>query len=137
MIMTKNMLTITSDPINLCQVEQYLADLKCKYSICEERFSDILVSLTEAVNNAIIHGNKTDNTKMVNIATVYRQNGLVFTITDEGDGFNPDTIPNPCDPKHIHKCGGRGVHIMSHLSDKLVFRNQGRTVSLTFRRQEA
>lgn len=131
--MTKKMLTITSDPHNLSQVEEYLITLKSEYKICDDRFPDILVSLTEAVNNAIIHGNKVDHEKKVSIETIQENAGLVFNIKDEGDGFNPSSIPDPCSPERIERCGGRGVHIMSHLCDKLSFMDNGSTVSLFFK----
>lgn len=136
MTMNESMLTLTSELENIHVLENYLNDLKSDHIICEERYPDILISLTEAVNNAIVHGNKTNKEKVVNIITTNHDKGIEFTITDEGEGFNPNEIPDPCSPDLVDKCGGRGVHIMSHLCDELSFMNNGSAVSLFFKLSE-
>ena len=92
----------------------------------------MLISLTEAVNNAIIHGNNSDSNKYVRLKVIREKSVLSFTITDEGKGFDPEGLKNPVHPDHIDCCGGRGVHIMKHLSHRLDFHNNGRTVEIQF-----
>ncbi|MEZ5050253.1 MAG: ATP-binding protein [Saprospiraceae bacterium] len=58
--MVRKMIRIASNPNNIMEVENYLRDLSSAYKISEDRYPDILISLTEAVNNAIIHGNHSD-----------------------------------------------------------------------------
>lgn len=128
----RSVLTIKSDLNNLLKLENYLNKLKAELAINDEKFPDILISLTEAVNNAIIHGNKVDKKKDVNIHTVVRESKLSFTITDEGSGFCPDSLPDPCQPENLECCGGRGVMIMKALSDGISFEDNGRTVNLVF-----
>lgn len=127
------MLTIASNPNNLLEVENYLRDIKSDLRIDEMRFPDILISITEAVNNAIIHGNKADESKQVCINMEEKETGLAISVSDEGKGFDPADIPDPTSPENIECCGGRGVFIMSRLSDKLTFKDNGRTVHMFFK----
>lgn len=126
------MLTISSNPNNILEVESYLKKLDCDFSFHEEKYADILISLTEAVNNAIIHGNKSDETKLVHIKVEEKKYGLTFCVTDEGIGYNPNNVPDPTVEENLDCCGGRGVHIMKALSDNIKFENEGRTVEMYF-----
>lgn len=132
--MSTKKLTISSDPNNLIKVEKYLNKLKTEYNICDDRFPDILISITEAVNNAIIHGNKVDVNKKVNIRTRNEDTTLYITVSDEGKGFCVEEIADPRCPENIAKCGGRGVMIMQELCDRLQYRKNGSSVQLIFNR---
>ena len=125
------MLTITSNPNNILEVEHYLKQLN--FDVDAEKFADILVSLTEAVNNAIIHGNKSDESKKVHIYTHHKGNGVAFCVIDEGNGFNPGRLADPTCEERLECCGGRGVYIMKALSDDICFRHDGREVEMYFR----
>ncbi len=127
------MLTISSNPNNILKVENYLRDAQHDMNICELKFPDILISITEAVNNAILHGNNADENKRVKINMEGRSSGIVISISDEGQGFDPSSIPDPTSPLNIECCGGRGVFIMSRLADKLTFENNGSTVQMYFK----
>ena len=131
--MSSKMLTISSNPNNILEVENYLRDAQLDLKIDEVRFPDILISITEAVNNAIIHGNNADETKRVRINMVGKSRGIAISVSDEGKGFDPDRIPDPTAPENIECCGGRGVYIMSRLADKLSFENNGSTVQMFFK----
>ncbi|MBC7884607.1 MAG: ATP-binding protein [Saprospiraceae bacterium] len=126
------MLTISSNPNNILEVESYLKKLDFDFGFNEEKFADILISLTEAVNNAIIHGNKSDESKLVHIYVREEKNGLSFCVTDEGGGYNPGGVPDPTCKENIECCGGRGVFIMKALSDNITFGNNGRSVEMYF-----
>ena len=99
----------------------------------DERYPDILISLTEAVNNAIIHGNKADESKKVKIDMQEEKSGIAVSVTDEGQGFDPEEVPDPTSPENLECCGGRGVFIMSSLADKLSYINNGTTVKMYFK----
>ena len=77
--------------------------------------------MTEAVNNAIIHGNKADIRKYVNIKCKEKTQKIIIRISDEGSGFDPGNVKDPTLPENLEECGGRGVFIMRELSDKIVF----------------
>ncbi|MEM9545447.1 MAG: ATP-binding protein [Bacteroidota bacterium] len=131
--MSSKMLTISSNPNNILEVENYLRDAQLDLKIDEVRFPDILISITEAVNNAIIHGNNADESKRVRINMVGKSSGVSISVSDEGKGFDPKGIPDPTAPENLECCGGRGVYIMSRLADKLSFANNGSTVQMFFK----
>jgi serine/threonine-protein kinase RsbW len=93
----------------------------------------MLIAVTEAVNNAIVHGNKNDPEKYVRIGFESDEEQLVFSITDEGQGFDYTNLPDPTDPENIEKVSGRGVFLMSNLSDFIRFEQNGAKVLLGFR----
>lgn len=81
----------------------------------------LLVAATEAVNNGILHGNKSDPNKHVLVTCVFSEKKLTFTVEDEGKGFKPEKIPNPLDEKNLLKTSGRGVFLMRSLMDEVKF----------------
>ena len=82
--------------------------------------------------HAILHGNKLNAKKDVNIAFKWTDVKLVLEVTDQGKGFNFSNIPDPTAPGNIEKVNGRGVFLMEHLSDEISFQENGRKVNLTF-----
>ena len=88
--------------------------------------------MTEAITNAVRHGNKFDASKHVAVEFVGDARGLYFRVSDEGNGFDYDAVPDPTSPENILTCGGRGVHIMKALADELNYSDSGRTVELEF-----
>ncbi|MBK8626747.1 MAG: ATP-binding protein [Saprospiraceae bacterium] len=126
------MLTINSNPNNILEVESYLKQLDFDFRFDAEKYADILISLTEAVNNAIIHGNKSDESKHVHINVREKDSGLAFCVTDEGVGFNPTRVPDPTCGVNLERCGGRGVFIMKTLADDITFEENGRKVEMYF-----
>lgn len=130
--MKYHMLTISSNPNNILEVESYLKKLDFDFRFDAEKYADILISLTEAVNNAIIHGNKSDESKHVNIHVRQKENGIAFCVTDEGDGFNPSYVKDPTCEANIECCGGRGVYIMKALADDIIFDDNGSKVEMYF-----
>lgn len=117
---------------SIAKVEHFATNLKAKYNISEEVYPKILISLTEAVNNAIIHGNEVDESKIVRLHSKISGKQLHILVEDEGCGFEPNNIPDPCNEENIWKCGGRGVMIMRSLTDRVQFKNNGSCVELIF-----
>lgn len=117
---------------NIIQVETFAYGLKQKYHINDEVFPKILISVTEAVNNAIIHGNQVDESKQVMLYSKLHNRELHILVEDEGHGFEPNNIPDPCTEENIFKCGGRGVMIMKSLTDEVHFKKNGSCVELVF-----
>lgn len=130
--MVKKTIRIASSPNSISVLEDYLQSILKENQLCAEKFPDILVSLTEAVNNAIIHGNKSDESKEVRIACKSSKTGISFSIIDQGAGFDPETIPDPTSPERLECCGGRGVYIINALADKVAYKNNGNTVEIFF-----
>jgi serine/threonine-protein kinase RsbW len=113
-------------------IEGDLRNLIKPFNLNQEKFGEILVSLTEAITNAVRHGNKFDASKHVAVEFVGDESRLYFRVSDEGNGFDYDSVPDPTSPENILTCGGRGVHIMKALADELNYSDSGRTVELEF-----
>ena len=84
-------------------------------------FYRLLVAGTEAVNNGILHGNKSDPRKFVQIVVVLEKDCLIVRVKDEGKGFKLDQIPDPLEEKNLLKTSGRGIFLMRSLMDKVIF----------------
>jgi serine/threonine-protein kinase RsbW len=126
------MLRLPSSPNSIKHIEVFAQDLADRYPIGPEKYPNLLISLTEAVNNAICHGNKYDEKKYVNIALREKLKGLAIRVSDEGPGFNPVDVPDPTTSENISKLGGRGVFLIRQLSDNVHFLNEGRTIEMHF-----
>lgn len=125
-------LRLNSNPQCICEVEDYVKSLVEKYRLRPDIYPNILISLTEAVNNAIKHGNANDETKAVEIRMKKVRETLCFIISDEGRGFDFRSLPDPTSPENIANPGGRGVFLMHQLSDRVRFSDNGSTVELEF-----
>ena len=125
--------TISSKTENLVVVEKLIDDLCEKFKISEDFYGNILVALTEAVNNAIQHGNQNNPSKHITISFQTTPDHISFTIKDEGPGFDYATLPDPTTPENIEKLSGRGVFLMKNLADSVDFEDNGSTVKLDFK----
>ncbi len=126
-------ISIASKPENINLVERLVDEVKDIYNIREDAYGNILVAVSEAVNNAICHGNKANPLKNVDIGYIWKEDLLAFVISDEGEGFDHYNIPDPTAPENIEKPTGRGVFLMKQLSDNVIFSDNGRTVELYFK----
>ncbi|GIV26851.1 MAG: anti-sigma factor [Bacteroidia bacterium] len=133
MTQTQYQFILPSTIEGIAEVEKIVQEICEKFDIPEDLFGNILIALTEAVNNAIYHGNKSAPNKKVTIEFYHNQNQLSFTITDEGNGFDYQNLPDPTLPENITKIGGRGIFIIHQLADHVQFKNNGRTIEITFK----
>jgi serine/threonine-protein kinase RsbW len=125
----------SSKPENISIVEKFVDDLRGDLKIGDDVYGNILISLTEAANNAIIHGNKSDEKKEVEIQYDLdgRGKNLSFIIKDQGPGFDYSNLPDPTAPENLEKPSGRGVFLMMQLADMVVFSDKGATVEMQFK----
>ena len=123
-------LNSSSESIHI--VEKLVDTICSSYKVNEDHYGNILVAITEAVNNAIYHGNKSDPGKKIHIAFKSDPKKITFTVRDEGKGFDFKNLPDPTDPGNIEKPTGRGVFLMNRLADNVEFSEKGRCVSLQF-----
>lgn len=124
---------IESQINNLRIVENAIDEATSEIGISQDNYGKILVSAMEAVNNAIIHGNKSNADKIVNIEILFKNEELVIKVTDQGPGFRPDKVPDPTTPENIEELNGRGIYLMSHLADKIEYNKKGNSVTMTFK----
>jgi serine/threonine-protein kinase RsbW len=117
---------------NIRIVESFIDNVKEKYNIDDDIYGNIMVAVTESVNNAIKHGNASDKNKYVTLTAIYEDNLVKFIVEDEGPGFDPDKLPDPTAPENLEKLGGRGIFLMRQLSDEVKFSKEGRVSEMTF-----
>jgi len=126
-------LEIESSISNIRIVENAIDELMVEIGITQENYGKILVSTLEAVNNAIMHGNKFEKDKKVEVEILYKDEKLRIKIKDQGEGFLPDEVPDPTIPQNIESLNGRGIFLMSRLADKIKFSKKGNTVTMLFK----
>ncbi len=125
---------INSSLTELYKVEEFVEQISDVYNINNNYYSTILISLDEAVRNAIEHGNSFDTEKQVQISFLSSNGELIFSVTDQGTGFDASSISDPTDPEiEQEEEQGKGLFLMKQLSDKIRFNSEGNTVSLHFK----
>lgn len=117
---------------NITIIESFIDNAKEKFHINDDIYGNIMISVTECVSNAIIHGNNQDRKKPVKLELEFLENQIRFIIEDQGNGYDITHLYDPTSPENLEKSGGRGVFIMKHLCDEIKFDNNGSKVTLTF-----
>lgn len=112
---------IESDPNNLITIEEFVNYFAKDLGLSEEQLSVLLLAVTEATTNAIIHANKCDPSKLVRIHAQIEKSRLVIRIKDEGKGFDPTKLPDPTEPENLLKDSGRGVYLMKVYMDEVKY----------------
>lgn len=125
-------LEIGSDLKFMTEVELLIDTVCDDLKLNEDHYGNILIAVTEAVNNAITHGNLNEEDKKVKIEVTQEEQKVVFTIADEGKGFDFQNLPDPTAPENLEKPNGRGIFLMKNLSDEVNFDLNGSKVSITF-----
>jgi serine/threonine-protein kinase RsbW len=125
-------LQIASRMEGITEVETLINQICEEFGVEEMHYGEILIAMTEAVNNAIVHGNKLDINKMVDVSVQTEGPKLQFRVTDQGPGFDFENIPDPTAPENLEKPNGRGVFLMRQLADTCEFEELGRVAILTF-----
>ncbi len=129
-------LKLSSTFEELERLEPFVNELQEWAEFKEDDFNRILLALSEAVNNAIIHGNQQDPEKEVDINTKLETGTLIVSVQDEGDGFDPDSIPDPLKEENLLNEGGRGVYLIEQYADGVKFSKGGTKITITFRLEE-
>lgn len=120
-------LIIQSDTSNMVEVERFVSAVCDTYNI-NNYAATISMSLLQAVENAIVHGNSNDPSKKVTVMCDLCRGGIFFVISDEGQGFDYEkygSIPENDE-------SGTGIYLMKTLSDRISFSNSGSSVRLEF-----
>jgi serine/threonine-protein kinase RsbW len=124
---------LPSDLALMNGVLQYLLARVSKLGLASPEGSNLFVALDEAFVNAVKHGNKNDPTKLVRVGAELSPREASFTIEDEGEGFDVQTIPDPRDPANLFKSSGRGVLLMYNIMDEVEYNKQGNRVKMVKR----
>lgn len=112
-------LEIESDSNNLITVEEFVNYFAKDNGMDDDQLNGLLLAVTEATTNAIVHANKSDKSKTVNIDVYFHPDKLEIKVKDEGVGFDPKSVPDPTDPENLLKDSGRGLYLMKVYMDEL------------------
>ena len=114
-------LEIESNAKNMITVEEFVNYFAVDLNINTEKIQGLLLAITESCTNAIIHGNKSDATKLVTIDVTKEDKQLIIRVKDQGKGFDPALIPDPTETDNLLKDSGRGIYLMRVYMDDLKF----------------
>jgi len=128
----KKSILIESKIENINKIEKIIDEVSEEAKINSEVYGKMLIAAVEAVNNSIVHGNKEDETKTVKVDFDVQEDWISIFIEDEGPGFNFYNVPDPTTPENIENIHGRGVYLMKHLADDVIFHGNGNRVEIKF-----
>jgi serine/threonine-protein kinase RsbW len=126
-------LQLPSKPESITQLEILIEQIADKHQVSEDTFANMMTCLNEIAINAIVHGNKLDESKKVIINAEVDAKRVVWTVTDEGEGFDYDHLPDPTAEENLESLTGRGVFIVKQLADQCIFNTKGNEVELHFK----
>jgi serine/threonine-protein kinase RsbW len=124
--------TLPADFKSLVDVEILVEKVCQTVGIQEDAFGNVLIAVTEAVNNAISHGNEQAPSLSIDVAVGDSIDSFCFKIKDQGLGFDYNNLPDPTAPENILKENGRGIFLMRNLSDEVSFNESGNEVIIYF-----
>jgi len=116
---------VPSDPDLIPALDEFIFDKINLLNLDDDILSNLSLSVSEALSNAMVHGNKLDPNKDVTVAINISVDKLILTISDEGDGFDPAAVPDPTIPENIMRDSGRGIHIMRSFIDEVSYNFSG------------
>ncbi len=124
-------------PNDLHAIEDVVEYVAARCPSCHERarteYVHFRVGLAEALSNAILYGNGRDPRKRVRLEVAVRERRVTVKVTDQGDGFDPQSVPDPTIPENLEKIGGRGLFLMQELMDEVSFNDTGNSVTFVLR----
>ena len=130
--MNLQQIVLDSEISELSRAERFIDDLVTNFNVSDERYGAFTLPVIEAVNNALLYGNKKDPVKKITITAWQDGNELKVSVEDEGDGFDYEAVDNPTLPENVSKEAGRGLFLMKTLSDSIEFENNGSKVILGY-----
>jgi len=125
---------LPSTPLAIEQECKWLLSKLTENNFSEEDVFAIHLSLEEAFINAIKHGNKMDESKSVNLNCCVSSDKVEISLSDEGSGFEPVSIPDPRCDENLYKTGGRGLFLMRSFMDTVEYNEQGNCVYMVKRK---
>jgi len=117
----------------MISVLEYLLHRVANRGLVQPERSNLFVALDEAFVNAVKHGNKSNPEKLLRITADLSPREAIFTVEDEGEGFDVREIPDPCDPANLFRTSGRGVMLMYNIMDEVEYNARGNKVKMVKR----
>lgn len=125
-------LNVSSSLNKISDVEILIEKVCQQLEINDDIYGNILISVTEAFNNAVIHGNK-NNIELYVLIDVKQEGTMIFfTVSDSGNGFDYFNLPDPTSPENIEKECGRGIFLIRNLADSVDFNDKGNSIKIGF-----
>jgi serine/threonine-protein kinase RsbW len=113
-----------------------MTDFLRNCGVSEELSFGIEMAVRESVTNAMVHGNQEDESKSVEVIFNCHDNELEIEVRDQGEGFEPESVPDPTNAENLLKTSGRGIFLMRTFMDEIEWRNRpegGTAVRMTKR----
>jgi serine/threonine-protein kinase RsbW len=107
---------------SVSEVEEAADHLATEAVLDEDQRFHIGMAVREAAINAVLHGNEYDPTRQIDVSLENTGKDLVFVIADQGQGFNPDKVPDPLASENLLRGTGRGIFLIRSLMDEVHFR---------------
>jgi serine/threonine-protein kinase RsbW len=119
---------INSETVKLIEVEKFIEDVFESYGLSLVDFHRAIICVKEAVTNSMVHGNKLDINKQVNVKAYRCSKYLYFKIIDEGDGYDHNMVQDPTETANLLLEGGRGLFIIKNICDGVSFKEKGKVI---------
>jgi serine/threonine-protein kinase RsbW len=122
---------IPSDPAEARRIQADIEQLLKDHHCGERDVFAVKLAIEEALINAIKHGNQMDRAKKVFVTYRLGPGNFEVHITDEGTGFDPQDVPDPCAPENLERPSGRGLMLMRHYMNEVAFNARGNSVRMS------
>jgi serine/threonine-protein kinase RsbW len=122
-----------SELSELEQLPPFLEEVENTFTLSDDVKARLMLVLSEALTNAILHGNKLDSEKLARVK-VWTENNekLCVKVEDEGSGFDPAKLPDPLKEDNLLKPSGRGVYLMREYADSVAYNDRGNILQISF-----
>lgn len=126
-------ISIISQKKNIMRAEELLIKANKTFRLHEDKFQKLQIAVSEMIMNAIVHGNKEAKDKRVLISIEHDDKKITVFVSDEGNGFKIENVPDPTTDENIKKISGRGIFIVKSLVDEFSYKHteRGSTFALT------
>lgn len=130
----KEKVNLKSEAASVHLIEPIVMRMNEIIGLQDDKINEIIITCSEAVNNAIQHGNKFDEDKEVRFELIACEKAVEVIVRDEGCGFDPDAVANPLDEENLFKPSGRGIFFIKELSDRtsIISTPEGTTINFVF-----
>lgn len=129
----KKKLVLKSEYEEVERVEHLLNELQDELGFDDEFYAKLMLTVTEAATNGIVHGNQLDPTKTVTLIAEVASETLIFSTKDMGEGFVLEEVPDPLAEENLLKPSGRGVFFMREYADEVEYQEGGSKLILRFK----
>ncbi len=124
-------IVLPSDRKEISKFENLLVEINNEFGMAMEKFINFQIAASEAIVNAIVHGNKQNPQKKVYVEIAIDEHKLELKIKDEGDGFDVSKLPDPTDESNLYKESGRGIFIIRSLVDEFYIESNGKGTAMS------